>query len=63
VIYFSTNFYKEPSCNDFGEKNSTSCDIGITDMVIQTEENIPVKDDINIYIENRPKNMKVIATW
>jgi hypothetical protein len=32
-------------------------DIGITDMAIQTEETTPVKDDINIYKENRPKNM------
>ena len=39
------------------EKNSTSSDIGITDMAIQTEETTPVKDDINIYKENRPKNM------
>ena len=40
-----------------GKKNSTSSDIGITDMAIQTEETTPVKDDINIYKENLPKNM------
>jgi hypothetical protein len=48
---------KLPSCNDFGEKHSNSSDIDITDMAIQTEETTPVKDDINIYKENRPKNM------
>jgi hypothetical protein len=70
VIYFSTNFYKECWCfvnlKTFlihlwlsWKKNSTSSDIGITDMAIQTEETTPVKDDIHIYKENPPKNMSL----